>query len=117
MANARIIAIHAIAIPLYPTAYGGEISLPEYYEASRKFAEEWMEKIVNMAKQENVDARMKILTEVVSVVDAVITYAKKRDADLIVIGTRGRTGLKKFLLGSVAQGVSQHAPCSVLIVR
>jgi nucleotide-binding universal stress UspA family protein len=38
------------------------------------------------------------------------------DADLIVLGTRGRTGLKRLLLGSVARAVLQHAPCSVLIV-
>jgi nucleotide-binding universal stress UspA family protein len=37
--------------------------------------------------------------------------------DCIVIGSHGRKGLGKFLLGSVAQSVSQHAPCSVFIVR
>lgn len=38
-------------------------------------------------------------------------------ADLIVVGTHGRTGVKKLLLGSVASHVVSHAPCSVLVVR
>jgi nucleotide-binding universal stress UspA family protein len=44
-------------------------------------------------------------------------YATIKDIDLIVIGTRGRTGLKRFLMGSLANGVVQHAHCSVLLVR
>jgi nucleotide-binding universal stress UspA family protein len=46
-----------------------------------------------------------------------IAVAKETDADLIVVGTRGRTGLTRLLLGSVARNVVQHAPCSVLVVR
>ena len=40
-----------------------------------------------------------------------------RDADLIALGTHGRTGLSRLLLGSVARNVLNHAPCSVLIAR
>ena len=43
--------------------------------------------------------------------------ARKDDIDLIVIGTHGRTGVKHVLLGSVAEKVVRHAPCSVLVVR
>jgi nucleotide-binding universal stress UspA family protein len=47
----------------------------------------------------------------------ILTAAKERAADLIVMGTRGRTGLKRLLLGSVARNVLHHATCSVLVVR
>jgi nucleotide-binding universal stress UspA family protein len=44
-------------------------------------------------------------------------YASNRRVDLMVLGTHGRTGLARFLLGSVAERVVRHAPCSVLVVR
>ena len=49
--------------------------------------------------------------------DAILELAEENDADLIVVGNKGMTGAKRFLLGSVPNKVSHHAPCSVLIVR
>ena len=46
----------------------------------------------------------------------IVKEAKKRNIDLIVMGTHGRTGLKRIILGSVAQKVIGYAPCSVLVV-
>jgi nucleotide-binding universal stress UspA family protein len=49
--------------------------------------------------------------------DAILDVAEEQTADLIVVGNKGMTGAKRFLLGSVPNKVSHHAPCSVLIVR
>ena len=49
--------------------------------------------------------------------DAILDVAEERDADLIVVGNKGMTGAKRFLLGSVPNKVSHHAPCSVMIIR
>jgi nucleotide-binding universal stress UspA family protein len=49
--------------------------------------------------------------------DAIIDVAEEQGSELIVVGNRGMTGAKRFLLGSVPNKVSHHAPCSVLIVR
>jgi nucleotide-binding universal stress UspA family protein len=49
--------------------------------------------------------------------DAILDVAEERDADLVVVGNRGMTGARRFLLGSVPNRVSHHAPCSVLIIR
>jgi nucleotide-binding universal stress UspA family protein len=49
--------------------------------------------------------------------DAILDVAEDAKADLIVVGNKGMTGAKRFLLGSVPNKVSHHAPCSVLIVR
>ena len=49
--------------------------------------------------------------------DAILDVAEERGADLIVVGNKGMTGARRFLLGSVPNRVSHHAPCSVLIVR
>jgi len=49
--------------------------------------------------------------------DAILDVAEERDADLIVVGNRGTTGTSRFLLGSVPNKISHHAPCAVLIIR
>ncbi len=49
--------------------------------------------------------------------DAILDVAEERGSDLIVVGNKGMTGAKRFLLGSVPNKISHHAPCSVLIIR
>jgi nucleotide-binding universal stress UspA family protein len=49
--------------------------------------------------------------------DAILDVAEEINADLIVVGNKGMTGAKRFLLGSVPNKVSHHAPCAVLIIR
>lgn len=52
-----------------------------------------------------------------NVAEQITDEAKEWGADLIVVGTHGLSGIKRFLLGSIAQKVAHHAPCSVEIVR
>jgi nucleotide-binding universal stress UspA family protein len=49
--------------------------------------------------------------------DAILDVAEEIKAELVIIGNKGMTGAKRFLLGSVPDKISHHAPCSVLIVR
>ena len=71
-----------------------------------------------MTKNECIpDLKTEIFTGVNSVIESIIDYATTKNIDLIVIGTRGRTGLKRFFMGSVANDVVQHAHCPVLLVR
>ena len=49
--------------------------------------------------------------------DAILDVAEEQEADLIVVGNKGMTGAKRFLLGSVPNKVSHHAPCAVMIIR
>jgi nucleotide-binding universal stress UspA family protein len=49
--------------------------------------------------------------------DAILNVAEETKADLIVVGNKGMTGARRYLLGSVPNNISHHAPCSVLIVR
>ena len=49
--------------------------------------------------------------------DAILDVAEEKGSDLIVVGNKGMTGAKRFLLGSVPNKVSHHAPCGVFIVR
>jgi nucleotide-binding universal stress UspA family protein len=49
--------------------------------------------------------------------DAILDVAEEQKADLIVVGNKGMAGKKRFLLGSVPDKISHHAPCSVMIIR
>jgi nucleotide-binding universal stress UspA family protein len=49
--------------------------------------------------------------------DAILDVAEEEKAGLIIVGNKGMTGAKRFLLGSVPNKVSHHAPCSVMIIR
>jgi nucleotide-binding universal stress UspA family protein len=70
---------------------------------------------VGKAKQQGVDAEP--YPREGDPADAILDVAEEINADLIVVGNKGMTGAKRFLLGSVPNKVSHHAPCAVLIVR
>lgn len=62
-------------------------------------------------------AEVETFARVGDAADAIVDVAEEQRCDLIVVGNKGMTGAKRFLLGSVPNKVSHHAPCSVLIVR
>jgi nucleotide-binding universal stress UspA family protein len=74
-----------------------------------------LEGALGMAKREGVDAESHPRQG--DPADAILDVAENIGADLIVVGNKGMTGAKRFLLGSVPNKVSHHAPCGVYIVR
>jgi nucleotide-binding universal stress UspA family protein len=107
------------------TCLEGDAWHHKYYDASadselikkqKKVTKEHLEKLESLADKNNVSVKSQILTSK-SVVNDIVTFAKSRKYDLIVIGSHGRTGFDKLLLGSVANGVSQKSTCPVLIVK
>ena len=63
------------------------------------------------------DAPQTVVVEGTNVVDALTAYAERTSADLLVLSTHGRTGLRSVFMGSVAERLTRFAPCSVLVVR
>ena len=61
-------------------------------------------------------SRVETFARVGDAADAILDVAEEQGSDLIVVGNKGMTGATRFLLGSVPNKVSHHAPCSVLIV-
>jgi nucleotide-binding universal stress UspA family protein len=117
MANAEIIFMHAVVNPTYGDARSAGIMITAYIKEARELAELWYVKAGNMASNEGVKFVAETILDVASAADPIVNYAESKKADLIVIGTKGRTGLKRLLLGSVASGVVTHARCPVLVSR
>ena len=87
-------------------------------EAERKIAEDTLAKAAEKVRQSGATVEVSLLDEPEqSVVDAINNTALNWPADLIVIGTHGRSGLTRLLLGSVAEGVVREASVPVLLVR
>jgi nucleotide-binding universal stress UspA family protein len=117
MANADVICVHAILNLPYSGYATAGLATPEYVEELKKTAENWYDEVRRTAEKAGVRVHGDTIFDVVSATDSIINYAEKNNADLIIMGTKGRTGLKKYLLGSVATGVVTHARCPVLVVR
>ena len=120
--NAQIIIIHIIS--KLPSDYEHVIpaiagpSIQTYFEEIKDHAQLWFNQIIAIAKHEGVgDIKTDIFMDVKSVADAIINYATNHSVDLIVMGTKGRTGISRFIMGSVAYAVQHHAHCPVLLVR
>ena len=117
MANAEVVCVHAVAnLPYTAYAHAG-VLIPQYIEEAKNEAQKWYDEVNAMAEKAGVRMSAETILNVFSVADAIIGYAEKNNVDLIIMGTKGRTGLKKVLLGSVASGVISHAKCPILVVR
>lgn len=96
--------------------------LPQtYYEEMEKASQEQARDAINKAieRLRAAQSNLRINSEIARgyPADVVLDRANRWGADLIIVGSHGYSGLKRFLLGSVSQNVSSHAKCSVEIVR
>jgi nucleotide-binding universal stress UspA family protein len=115
--GAKIVLLHAyhVDIPVVSPMAGG-YALPQgFYEDLRRQATAQVEKLAKEAVTEGIETTGIALQEPAAVVIA--AQAESLPADLIVMGTRGLTGLKHVVLGSVAERVVRTAPCPVLTVK
>ncbi|MDW0272071.1 MAG: universal stress protein, partial [Nitrososphaeraceae archaeon] len=79
--------------------------------------EKHVDKVRQMARQKNIRVKTDVIVGVSSVVKEIVDYAHKNKIDMIVVGSRGLSGIKKMLLGSVASGVVTYANCPVLVAK
>ncbi len=97
------------------------ITAPTYgvegFEEEKRAAQEWLDRIRLEGQGEGIDIGTKIIEGSTSVEATIVDYAEREGVDLIVIGTRGRTGFKRLLLGSVALGVVTYSHCPVMVVK
>jgi len=89
---------------------------PQQIKKQSKVVKKHFEKLESLAEKNNISVKSKILISG-SAANNIVTFAKSRKYDIIVIGSHGRTGFDKLLLGSVANGVVHRVRCPVLIVK
>lgn len=89
---------------------------PEMLEQFRRDSERRLGEVRKKVADKGLKAQIEVL-EGASPADSIIQYADKHGIDLIVVGHKGRSAIERFLVGSVANKVVTHAPCSVLVVR
>jgi nucleotide-binding universal stress UspA family protein len=79
------------------------------------------QKIVNEVREKaiakGVDVQTEVISDVISITKIIVEYAEENDVNLIVLGTRGISGIKRLLLGSTASGVVTYSHCPVMVVR
>ena len=92
-------------------------SLKQMKERDELQSREWFNKSTQDASNIGVHLKTELVDSQMSVDGTIVEYADSHGIDLIVLGTRGRSGLKRLLLGSVAMGVVQYATCSVIVVK
>jgi len=88
----------------------------ELIKKQSKATKQHITKLESYAEKNQITFKSQIITSK-SVVNDIVAFAKSRKHDLIVIGSHGRGGFDKVLLGSVANGVSQKVRCPVLILK
>jgi len=121
--KSQLIALTVLDISTPRRISSSFITAPTYglkeLEEKRKEAQQWLDKFEKLAaKENNVKLKSEIIEDPISRVgSAIVDYAERENVDLIVIGTRGRTGFKKMLLGSVASDVVTYAHCPVMVVK
>jgi nucleotide-binding universal stress UspA family protein len=119
--GAELIAFHAIPVPRYSfTAESGGMypfPLAQYFASARKEAQGLVDDAVALAKKSGITATGLVADPTYSIVEAILQAASSHNIDLIVVGSRGLSGFKKLLVGSVSAAVVNHAHCSVLVVR
>jgi universal stress protein A len=117
--DARLVVAHVIepmqVVPAPQVGTTPAFDVTHYLGAMREHGEHMLVERVTALRAAGVDADWRLGEG--SVADQVIEIAAAEEADLIVIATHGRTGFKRFFLGSVADRVVHHATCPVLTIK
>jgi nucleotide-binding universal stress UspA family protein len=114
--RSELIALNVLYIPLSIKLSAAD-RLQKWHENGVKDANKWLKDLIQLSEESKILFRLEVVETVSSVVRTIVEYAEKQNVRLIVVGTTGRSGFAKALLGSVALGVVTHAKCSVTIAR
>src|SRR6266496_6427391 len=111
--NAELYALYVIRadVDLF-----GPHETSEFMTRMRNEGEKYLNKVKLKANEKNIQIKTEIISSI-NIAGGIVDFAEENNIDLIVIGTRGRSGFNKLLLGSVASHVVTYAHCPVLVVK
>ncbi|MEW6570739.1 MAG: universal stress protein [Nitrospirota bacterium] len=112
---ARTCSSKLIAVSVVKTNVEFEDLVPKIIEKAEKEAREHLESVRSRASKEGVDCEI-VVHRGEEPFQNIIDDAARNQVDMIIMGTHGRTGLKRLMMGSVTARVIGHAPCKVLVV-
>ena len=120
--DAEMIAVNALTSDVgyaysSPGVESPPLTIREIILLAEDEVKKWFNGIKEKADKRGIRLRSEIIMVKRSAVSAMLDYAEEQKIDLIVVGTRGRSGMKKMLLGSVASGLVTYAACPVLVVK
>ncbi len=111
----RVILLHVFHVPAEYRSYGPSGTFFKFSDELRHSLRERLEKLAAPLRRENLEVEL-LTTEGIPA-EVIVRVATERKADMVAMGTHGRSGLAHLLMGSTAERVVQHAPCPVLTVR
>jgi nucleotide-binding universal stress UspA family protein len=109
--DAELYALHVIRADVWRPHETSELMTK-----MRNEGEKFLNKVKIKANEKNVQIKTEIISSI-NIAGGILNYAEENNFDLIVIGTRGRSGFQRLLLGSVASHVVTYAHCPVLVVK
>jgi nucleotide-binding universal stress UspA family protein len=113
--GSRIVLLHAYHLPVEFQQLEGAYLPPDFWTSVKTEAQEQLGQLAESVRARGIEVETVVCEGYAAT--AIIEEAERREADLIVIGTHGLSGLKHLLLGSIAERVVQKAPCPVLTVK
>ena len=113
--GSRIVLFHAYHLPVEFQQLEGAYLPPDFWANVKAEAEASLDRYAEDLRKRGVEVDAVVAEGYAAT--AIVDEVERRDADLVVIGTHGLSGLKHLLLGSIAERVVQKAPCAVLTVK
>jgi nucleotide-binding universal stress UspA family protein len=89
----------------------------EMFDIANQNGQKIVNEVRGKAVAKGVDVQTEVISDVISITKVIVDYAEENDVNLIVLGTRGISGIKRLLLGSTASGVVTYSHCPVMVVR
>ncbi|MBW1988619.1 MAG: universal stress protein [Deltaproteobacteria bacterium] len=111
--SAELVLVHVVA-PLPAGPSYGSLNVPEFLMELHKEADKRLTELAKKLTGAGIKSRHRVLDGVPY--EKIVETAKKEKADMVVISTHGRTGVRRMVFGSVAEKVLKLAPCPVLVV-
>ncbi len=120
--NAELIAVNVLTSDIgyaysSPGVESPPLTIREIILLAEDEVKKWFDDIKEKADKSDIRFRSEIIMAKKSTVSSMLDYAEEQNINLIVVGTRGHSGIKKMLLGSIASGLVTYATCPVLVIK